>query len=112
MNAPAPGLLQLTQLLTFTHAGVVTRISGPQHAEISRGSNVHVYITRGTDIGTPFAPPSIRVGVGGTAVCEVQGFTSSHTRLHCIISADGLPAPRPSYGSRVEQYMPLWAECF
>lgn len=101
-------------LLAFvarSSAGVVTRVNGPADSEVTHasvGGNIHIYLT-GTDIGTPFAPPSVRVGINGGAECIVQGFTSSRTRMHCIIGAAGLPAPRPVYSAgRVEQYLPLY----
>ena len=92
-------------------AGVIARVSGPNQSEVSHascGGNVHVYVT-GTNIGTPFAPPQIRVGIHGDAECRVQGFTSSKTRLHCIIGPDALPPPRPVYtASAIEQQLPLY----
>ena len=116
---------------------VVRRVSGPDESEIthaSAGGGVSVYLT-GSALGTPFnprAPPRlpvsnvawvpnscgcrpdpgaaiVLVGTKGDAECVVQGFTSSLTRLHCIIGAAGLPPPSLSYTSSGSfQDLPLY----
>ena len=51
----------------------------------------------------------VLVGTKGDAECVVQGFTSSLTRLHCIIGAAGLPPPSLSYTSSGSfQDLPLY----
>lgn len=83
-------------LLPLAHAMVVNRIYGPNFTELSHlsvGGGGHVYIT-GVELGTPFAPPAIRVG---PTACVVQGFTSTRNRLHCIIEPAGLLPPTSSY---------------
>eukprot|EP00908_Phaeocystis_cordata_P019737 Transcript_31336.p1 GENE.Transcript_31336~~Transcript_31336.p1 ORF type:complete len:258 (-),score=16.57 Transcript_31336:1252-2025(-) len=90
---------------------VVRRVSGPDESEIthaSAGGGVSVYLT-GSALGTPFNPPTVLVGTKGDAECVVQGFTSSLTRLHCIIGAAGLPPPSLSYTSSGSfQDLPLY----
>ena len=94
------------------HAMVIHRVTGPDEAEIanaSAGGGMHLIVT-GTDLGSPFSPPIIRVGVNGDAECVVQGFLSTRNRMYCVISADGLPAPTPAYSSSSSfQSVPLYA---
>ena len=58
---------------------------------MSVGGGTHIYII-GTNLGTAFAPPTILVGNAG-ARCEVQPFTSSANRFHCVVQSDLLPPP-------------------
>ena len=94
-------LAALASLLSTAHAAVINRVSGANHSELthaSSGGGTHVYLT-GTDIGSAFAPPLVYIGTSAQAECVVQPFTSSNNRLHCIISARGLPVPTASYSS-------------
>ena len=50
------------------------------------------YIT-GSQIGTPFAPPTVYIGIHGDALYIPQSFTSTKNRVHCIIDPEGLPPP-------------------
>ena len=52
---------------------------------------------------------TVLVGIKGDARCIVQGFTSSLTRLHCIISATGLPPPSTYDVAGAFQDLPLCA---
>ena len=80
--------------LRFTHGAVIERIEGSNHSELSHlsvGGGAHIYLS-GAGLGSAFAPPIILIGNAG-AVCEVQPFTSSSNRLHCVVQAALLPAP-------------------
>ena len=104
--------MRLLALLATAHGMVIQRVTGPNEAEISHasaGGGVHIIVT-GTDLGSTFAPPTIRVGINGDAECVVQTFSSTRNRMHCIVSAEGLPAPTPSYdASGSFQDVPLFA---
>ena len=96
-------LLCVFALLTRAPAGVeaivINRIYGPNHTELSHlsvGGGAHLYIS-GVELGTPFSPPAIRIGINGNTACEVQGFTSTRNRLHCIIQPGGLLPPSEEY---------------
>ena len=56
------------------------------HASVAGGS--HIYLI-GTNLGSPFNPPV--VFIGSVARCDVQPFTSTKNRLHCITSPHRLP---------------------
>lgn len=58
----------------------------------------HVYLI-GTDLGSAFAPPAVYLGINAQAECKVQSFTSAKNKLHCIIAAEGLPQPLPTYSA-------------
>ena len=78
---------------------VINRVTGANTSELTHlsvGGGASIYIT-GSQIGTPFAPPAIFVGIHGDARCTPQSFTSSNNRIHCIIDPDGLPPPKRDY---------------
>ena len=80
-------------------AQVIQRIYGANLSEVgfaSSGGGTHLYIV-GSGIGSAFAPPSVFVGINADAECVVQPFTSTRNRLHCIVSAEGLPPPNVHY---------------
>ena len=86
-------------VLPFVHAMVVTKLEGANHSaltHLSSGGGTHVYIS-GTDLGSAFAPPAVYLGMRAGVECKVQPFSSTKNRLHCIVSADGAPAPTPIY---------------
>ena len=56
----------------------------------------HVYLF-GSDLGTAFAPPDVFLGYNAQVKCNVQAFTSTKNRLHCLIGADGVPAATTDY---------------
>ena len=56
------------------------------HASVAGGS--HIYLI-GTNLGSPFNAP--HVFIGSVARCDVQPFTSTKNRLHCIVSPHRLP---------------------
>ena len=96
-----PTSLLLLGLLSLPGAQsmVIQRVHGMADSEIafaSSGGGTHMYLT-GTDLGSAFAPPSVYIGSRAQIECNVQSFTSSDNRLHCIIAADSLPAPTPDY---------------
>ena len=80
---------------------VVQRIFGANNSEIAYASaagGTHVYLS-GTDLGSAFAPPDARIGTNADARCEVQPFTSSKNKLHCVVQAEGLPPPTTVYNA-------------
>ena len=50
---------------------------------------------------------TVRVGIKGDAECVIQGFSSSLTRLHCIINPAGLPPPTMYDSDGTFQDLPL-----
>ena len=50
---------------------------------------------------------TVRVGIKGDAECVIQGFSSSLTRLHCIIDPAGLPPPTMYDSDGAFQDLPL-----
>ena len=101
-------------------AFVIQGVEGPNGTEITHASvagGAHIYLV-GTNLGSAFAAPSVFIGSAGK--CDVQPFTSTRNRLHCIINSVGLPPPTLEYSphpSIVE--MPLrvykgtrFAECW
>ncbi|EOD39164.1 hypothetical protein EMIHUDRAFT_223628, partial [Emiliania huxleyi CCMP1516] len=105
-----PGLLLLL-FLSGPHAAVVNRVTGPSERELthlSPGGGASLYIS-GANLGDPFNPPTILLGVGGTGRCELEGFTSSNRRLHCTLLPDGLPEPDEAYAPGQNLHLvPLW----
>ena len=80
-------------------AMVIQRVFGANNTEIafaSGGGGTHMYLA-GTGIGSAFSPPTVFIGINADATCVVQPFTSTRNRLHCIISAEGLPPPDVQY---------------
>ena len=91
---PRALLVLVLAALHLASGSVVQRVTGPDESEIthaSAGGGVNVYLA-GSDLGTAFNPPTILVGIKGDAECVVQGFTSSNSRIHCIIDGAGLPS--------------------
>ena len=82
----------LTLLPIFTSSMVINRITTTDDREltyVSLAGGADIYIS-GVGLGTPFRPPTIFVG---PTTCDVQSFTSSNTRIHCVLNGDLLPAP-------------------
>ena len=99
IRAMRRALLCLSLLVIVADAAIIKTIHGADKSELSHcssGGGCHVYL-RGTNLGTPFAPPSVFVGARSQVECKVQSFSSAKNRLHCIIQADGAPAPSPIY---------------
>ena len=91
----------LVVILSHASGMIIQRVTGPGGKAVTHASaagGVHLYLA-GSDLGTAFSPPQIRLGVNGDAECVVQSFTSSPSRLHCIVAAIGLPAPTPVYAA-------------
>ena len=81
---------------------IVQRVSTSDHAElafVSSAGGAHVFL-HGVDLGSAFAPPTVRIGTYGHIECAVQPFTSTKNRIHCIIQSDNLPAPTSRYDPR------------
>jgi hypothetical protein len=113
MPIPAPSSLLVALLLGITslhpaNGQVIQRLFGANNSEIgwaSSGGGTHLYLS-GSGIGSAFAPPTVFIGIAADAQCVVQPFTSTRNRLHCIVSAEGLPPPDLSYraGGRFVDY--------
>ncbi len=73
----------------------VTVTQSNRHSGLPVGHR-HVYLV-GTDLGTAFAPPDVFLGINAQVKCNVQAFTSTKNRLHCIIGAEGVPAATTDY---------------
>ena len=101
--------------LAVANGAVITRLTGVNRSEIhqaSAGGGTHVYLL-GTSLGSAFSPPTVRIGItaGAGTECVVQAFTSSKNRLHCIISANGLPPPTADYRTTADHVsLPLRME--
>ena len=96
-----PATLLMLGSVDLACAMVIQRVFGANNSEVmfaSSGGGTHVYLA-GTDLGSAFAPPQIFLGINAEAECVVQPFTSSRNRLHCIISAEGLPPPDLIYAA-------------
>ena len=75
----------LTLLPIFTSSMVINRITTTDDREltyVSLAGGADIYIS-GVGLGTPFRPPTIFVG---PTTCDVQSFTSSNTRIHCVLN--------------------------
>ena len=84
----------------------IQRITGPggtpiTHASVAGGS--HIYLS-GTNLGSPFNPPI--VFIGSVARCDVQPFTSTKNRLHCIVNPHRLPPITAEYDFDGEDAVP------
>ena len=94
----------LANLLGVCAGFSITRIDGGgPDSLLSVGGGSSLYIT-GTNLGDPvFNPPTVFISVNPDPTptpCLVQGFTSSTTRIHCIIQGTGLPAqPAGAWGA-------------
>ena len=94
-------LALLSHIVSVANGGVVQKVFGANSSEVayaSSGGGTHVYVG-GVDVGSAFAPPDVFIGSNGDARCVVQPFTSSNNRLHCVISAEGLPPPDLLYNA-------------
>ena len=101
--ARAASLLPLLASVLLPGAGghVINRVTGVNKSELTHlsvGGGQSVYLT-GSEIGTPFAPSAIFVGINGDARCVPQSFTSTTNRVHCIIDPEGLPPPKREYNA-------------
>ena len=88
----------LTLLPIFTSSMVINRITTTDDREltyVSLAGGADIYIS-GVGLGTPFRPPTIFVG---PTTCDVQSFTSSNTRIHCVLNGDLLPPPPDAYAT-------------
>ena len=89
-----PRLLSLLLLLLLpdtVDGFIIQRVEGPNHSAITHASvagGSHIYLL-GTGLGSPFNPPA--VFLGSAARCDVQPFTSTKNRLHCIVNPHRLP---------------------
>ena len=96
MGMPRLILAVLLSCLTPALGMIIQNMLAPNRSAIahaSSGGGTHIYI-QGTDIGSAFAPPTVTIG---GSLCQVQAFTSTNNRMHCIVQTDGLPAPSPVY---------------
>ena len=97
---PRPGFLPVLAALLAAHEGgafIIQRIEGAGGQEITNASvagGSHIFLV-GTNLGSPFSPPM--VFVGSVARCDVQPFTSTKNRLHCIVNPRKLPPITADY---------------
>ena len=85
---------------------IIQRVEGPEgtpitHASVAGGS--HIFLM-GTNLGSPFNPPM--VFLGSVARCDVQAFTSTKNRLHCIVNPHRLPPITDEYDGTGESAVP------
>jgi hypothetical protein len=74
------------------------------------GGGSSIFIT-GTDIGDPFNAPVVLIGNNPNpelTLCRVQSFTSTSTRVHCIVGSTRLPArPISQWGAAYDSRLML-----
>ena len=75
---------------------------GSDIAKMSVAGGSHIYLI-GTNLGSPFNPPY--VFIGSVARCDVQPFTSTKNRLHCIVSPHRLPPMDLEYNATNREVM-------
>ena len=84
MRSPPMLLCWLVVCLVPASAFIIQGLEGPNGTEITHASvagGSHLYLI-GTNLGSAFAPPTVFIGSSGR--CDVQPFTSTRNRLHCI----------------------------
>ena len=100
----------LVSLLSACTVGAFSILDIQSGTTLGVGGGSDIYIT-GTDLGTPFSPPTVLIGNYPNpelTPCTVKGFTSSATRIHCVVEARRLPAaPASQWGFAHTQKLTL-----
>ena len=91
--------LVLLSLAGVVQGQSVLQIDGGTTLGVGGGSSIFV---TGTDIGDPFNAPVVLIGNNPNplmTLCSVQSFTSTATRIHCVVDSTRLPAlPAAQWG--------------